>query len=100
VQQFLAVESFLEAFDNGFVAGAVIDDRVAFAAVDELLDVGLGATSDGDERVDVGFDGELEDVGADGGGGAVDYKRGLGGGGGGEPGGGEAEARVEAYGGG
>ena len=73
VQKLCAVEGFFEAFDDGFVAVAVVDDRVAFAAVDELLDVRLRAARDGDDGVDVGFDGELEGVGADGGGGAVDY---------------------------
>jgi hypothetical protein len=73
VQKLCAVEGSLEAFNDGFVAVAVVDDRVAFAAVDELLDVRLRAARDGDDGVDVGFDGELKGVGADGGGGAVDY---------------------------
>jgi hypothetical protein len=64
MQQFLALESFLEAFDDGFVAFAVVDDGVAFAAVDELLNVVAGAAGDGDDGVDVGLDGELKGVGA------------------------------------
>jgi hypothetical protein len=96
VQQLLAVERFFEAFHDGFVAVAVVDDRVAFAAVDEFLDVRLGAAGDGDDGVDVGFHGELQGVGADGGGGAVDYKGRLGAFCCWEPGLGEAEAGVEA----
>ena len=62
VQQFCTVEGFFEALDDGFVAASVVDDRVALAAVDELLDVRLGAAGDGDDGVDVGFHGELESV--------------------------------------
>jgi hypothetical protein len=64
MQQFLPVESLLEPFDDGFVALAVVDNGVAFAAVDELLDVVSGAAGDGDDGVNVGFDGELKGVGA------------------------------------
>lgn len=63
MQQFLAVERFGEALDDGGVAFTVVDDGVAFAAVDELLDVVFGAAGDGDDGVDVGFDGELQGVG-------------------------------------
>ena len=64
MQQFLPAQRFSQAFDDGGVAFAVVDDGVAFAAVDEFLDVGLGAASDGEDGVDVGFDGELQGVGA------------------------------------
>lgn len=96
VQQLLALQRVFEALHDGFVAGAVVDDRVALAAVDELLDVRLRAARNGDQRVDVGFQRELESVVADGGGGAVDHQGSLGGLGGGEPGFGQAEARVKA----
>jgi hypothetical protein len=62
VEQLLAVESFLQALYDGFIALAVVDDCVALAAVDELLDVILGTASDCDDWVDVGLDGELESV--------------------------------------
>ena len=64
MQQFLPLEGFSEAFDDGGVAFAVVDDGVAFAAVEELLDVVFGAAGDGDDRVNVRFDGELQGVGA------------------------------------
>lgn len=75
----------------------VVDDAVAFAAVDDALDVRLGVAGDADEGVDVGALGELDRVVADGGAGAVDDEgRGLRGG---EPRLGEAEFGVEAAGG-
>jgi len=55
VQKFLPLEGGGQVLDDGGVAFAVVDDGVAFAAVEELLDVGLRAAGDGDQRVDVGF---------------------------------------------
>ena len=75
VPQLLAVESILEALDDGLVAGAVVDDGVAFAAVDQGLDEGAAAPGHGDDGVDIGEGGELDRVGAHGCGAAVDDER-------------------------
>jgi hypothetical protein len=60
--------------------------------------VRLGAAGDGDDGVDVGFHGELQGVGTDGGGGAVDYQGCLGAFCCWKPGLGKAEAGIEAQG--
>lgn len=65
VQEFCLVvgcEGGLDPFDDGLVAAAVVDDGVAFGAVEELFDVRLGAARDGDDGVDVGFRGQLQGV--------------------------------------
>lgn len=62
----------LERSDKRLVADAVVEDRVPLATVDERFDVRAGAPRDADQGVDVALARELDRVGADGRGCAVD----------------------------
>lgn len=47
------MQSFFDTLHDGVGPGAVVDDDVAFGAVDELLDVCGAAAGNGDNRVNV-----------------------------------------------
>ena len=56
------MKRLFQVFNNGRVVSAVVDDGVAFGAIEEFLNMCLGAAGDADEGVDVGAEGELDCV--------------------------------------
>lgn len=56
------VQTGSHLFSHGFVALAVVNNRVALASVNQPLHMLLGATGDADEGVNVGTFGELNGV--------------------------------------
>src|SRR5690242_19344894 len=62
VPQLLALECVFDTLDYGLVAVAVVDNRIALAAVDEAFNKLLATPSDCDDRVDVCQHSELDGI--------------------------------------
>ena len=62
MQELVALQCVLDALDDCLIAFAIIDDCVAFATIEELLNMLCTLASNYDQRVDVRARGELQDV--------------------------------------